>query len=92
MPDIRETVPASDRFARDSSTLKPPRGWLPVAAAVAATAALAAIVWRSRTGRPAPDLEVVRCPIHGIAYDAKLEMCPECAKPASADIGRPGTL
>ena len=23
---------------------------------------------------------VTRCPIHGVAYDADLEMCPECAK------------
>jgi hypothetical protein len=22
----------------------------------------------------------VRCPIHGIAYDTELEVCPECAK------------
>ena len=31
-------------------------------------------------GRRAPPLPVVRCPIHGIAYDAELEVCPDCAK------------
>ena len=25
-------------------------------------------------------LNIVRCPIHGIAYDDELEQCPECAK------------
>ncbi len=29
-----------------------------------------------RPGRPF----VTRCPIHGVAYDGELEMCPECAK------------
>lgn len=24
---------------------------------------------------------IVRCPMHGIAYDADKEVCPECAKP-----------
>ncbi len=23
---------------------------------------------------------IVRCPIHGIAYDEEREICPECAK------------
>lgn len=27
---------------------------------------------------------IVRCPIHGIAYDEELEGCPECAKGAAA--------
>ena len=31
-------------------------------------------------GRRATPLPVVRCPIHGIAYDAELEVCPDCAK------------
>lgn len=29
-----------------------------------------------RPGGPA----VTRCPIHGVAYDVNIEMCPECAK------------
>jgi hypothetical protein len=30
-------------------------------------------------------MTIVRCPIHGIAYDEELEGCPECAKePATA--------
>jgi len=33
--------------------------------------------------RPAP-LPVARCPIHGIAYDAELEVCPDCAKTDAA--------
>jgi len=33
--------------------------------------------------RPAP-LPMSRCPIHGIAYDAELEICPDCAKTAAA--------
>ncbi len=56
-----------------------------VTAAVLATAAAGlAIAW-ARRRRPAP-VPVVRCPIHGIAYDAELELCPECAKtPATRD-------
>jgi hypothetical protein len=36
---------------------------------------------RARRGRAS--VPVVRCPIHGIAYDAELEICPECAKTPS---------
>jgi hypothetical protein len=39
--------------------------------------------------RPAP-LPVARCPIHGIAYDAELEICPDCAKTDAAG-GKGGT-
>ena len=39
-------------------------------------------------GRATP-LPVVRCPIHGIAYDAELEVCPDCAK-ADAAGGKRG--
>jgi hypothetical protein len=39
--------------------------------------------------RPAP-LPVARCPIHGIAYDAELEVCPDCAKTDAAG-GKGGT-
>jgi hypothetical protein len=35
-------------------------------------------------GRRATPLPVVRCPIHGIAYDAELEVCPDCAKTGAA--------
>jgi hypothetical protein len=89
MRDITDTIPipASDQVPRDSSLLKPSRSWLPLAMLGAATVALATLVWRGRARRSVPDLRVVRCPIHGIAYDAQLEVCPECAKPASADIG-----
>ena len=48
------------------------------AAVLATTAAGLAVAW-ARRRRPAP-VPVVRCPIHGIAYDAELELCPECAK------------
>jgi hypothetical protein len=47
--------------------------------AAAVTVALGwGLRWLSRR-RPAP-VAVVRCPIHGIAYDAELEVCPDCAK------------
>ena len=48
------------------------------AAVLATTAGGLAVAW-ARRRRPAP-VPVVRCPIHGIAYDAELELCPECAK------------
>jgi len=48
------------------------------AAVLATTAAGLAVAW-ARRRRPAP-VPVVRCPIHGIAYDAELELCPECSK------------
>jgi hypothetical protein len=31
---------------------------------------------------------IVRCPIHGIAYDVEREECPECAK-GDAKAGKP---
>jgi hypothetical protein len=39
-------------------------------------------------GRRAAPLPVARCLIHGIAYDAELEICPDCAKTDAA--GRNG--
>ncbi len=39
-------------------------------------------------GRRAAPLPMARCPIHGIAYDAELEICPGCAKTDAA--GRNG--
>jgi hypothetical protein len=41
-------------------------------------------------GRRATPLPVARCPIHGIAYDAELEVCPGCAKTDAAG-GNGGT-
>ena len=35
-------------------------------------------------GRRPTSLPVARCPIHGIAYDAELEVCPDCAKTDAA--------
>ena len=64
-----------------------------VTAAVLATAAAGLAVAWARRRRPLP-VPVVRCPIHGIAYDAELELCPECAKtPATreADPKLPGS-
>ena len=56
-----------------------------VTAAVLATAG-AALLFGLFRRRPAP-VPVVRCPIHGIAYDTELEICPECAKtPTAAPI------
>ena len=34
--------------------------------------------------RSTPPIPVARCPIHGIAYDAELEICPDCAKTDAA--------
>jgi hypothetical protein len=55
-----------------------------VAGAVAASAVALGLglLWLAGR-RPAP-VAVVRCPIHGIAYDAELEICPDCAKEDSA--------
>jgi hypothetical protein len=50
-----------------------------VTAAVIATAGAGLALGWLRRHRPAP-IPVVRCPIHGIAYDAELETCPDCAK------------
>lgn len=88
MHDIISTVPASGQVARESSLREPRRGWLPLAMLGAVAVAMATLVWRGRAARLVSDLQVVRCPIHGIAYDAHLEVCPECAKPASADTGQ----
>lgn len=54
---------------------------------LAMLAGLGWIGWRAaRAGREASDatatreLTIVTCPLHGIAYDAERELCPECAK------------
>lgn len=55
-------------------------GRVAAAVALAAVGAGLRMLWRS--GRRAPAVPVVRCPIHGIAYDAQLEICPDCATEA----------
>ena len=50
-----------------------------VAAVVLAMAGLGLGLFLLGSRRATP-LPVVRCPIHGIAYDAELEVCPDCAK------------
>ncbi|HKW90552.1 MAG TPA: hypothetical protein VJX92_01560 [Methylomirabilota bacterium] len=58
-------------------------------ALLAVTGLLLGLGWsRARRG-PVP-IPVMRCPIHGIAYDTELEICPECAKTAAAG-GQPRT-
>lgn len=37
-----------------------------------------------RGARGPAQIPVARCPIHGIAYDAELEICPDCAKTDAA--------
>ena len=58
--------------------------------AVAAAAALGWFLVRSLGGRapvaPVPQMPIVNCPLHGIAYDQEREACPECAK------SRPGII
>lgn len=53
-----------------------------VTAAVVATAGAALVLGWLHRHRPA-SVPVVRCPIHGVAYDAELEICPDCAKTQS---------
>lgn len=35
-------------------------------------------------GRRSTPISMARCPIHGIAYDVELEVCPDCAKTDAA--------
>jgi hypothetical protein len=57
---------------------------------IATAAVLAAVglglFWLS--GRRPTAVPVVRCPIHGIAYDTELEVCPDCARTSEALKGR----
>jgi hypothetical protein len=55
-----------------------------VAAAVALAMAGLAVGLVLLGGRRLPRPRVARCPIHGIAYDVELEMCPDCAKTDAA--------
>jgi len=61
-----------------------------VTAAVLTTAGAALMVGLLFRRRPTP-VPVVRCPIHGIAYDTELEMCPECAKTQATAPSSPVT-
>jgi len=54
-----------------------------LAVVVPAVGAALGLLWRYGC-RPAPVPAVVRCPIHGVAYDSELEMCPSCAKTETA--------
>lgn len=57
------------------------------AAAVLAVAGLGlGLLWLS--GRRPAAVPIVRCPIHGIAYDTELEICPDCARTSEALKGR----
>ena len=53
-----------------------------VAVVIPAVGIALGLLWRY-TRRPAP-VPVVRCPIHGVAYDSELELCPSCAKTETA--------
>ena len=66
-------------------------------AAALGAAVVGVVLWLARTGQDRIDhtragghLNIVRCPEHGIAYDAELEECTECAKTAPARAARPG--
>jgi hypothetical protein len=39
-----------------------------------------AAVWMLRRGPKPSGPPIARCPVHGVAYDADLEVCPECSK------------
>jgi hypothetical protein len=44
-------------------------------------------VWGRGPTRPSvPNLAIVNCPLHGIAYDADREVCPSCAKGPSRPL------
>ena len=53
------------------------------AAVVLAMGGLASSLLLLGGRRPIP-IPVARCPIHGIAYDAEPEVCPDCAKTDAA--------
>jgi hypothetical protein len=55
------------------------------AVALAAVGVGLGLLWRSGASTAGPP--VVRCPIHGIAYDADLEICPDCARTREAPRG-----
>jgi hypothetical protein len=59
-------------------------GRLVLVSAIAGLVAALLEVPGRRPRRQAPGLSIVRCTLHGIAYDPNLETCPECAKGAPA--------
>ena len=63
-----------------------PAGRIATAAVLAAVGLGLGLLWLSGS-RPAA-VPVVRCPIHGIAYDTELEVCPDCARTSEALKGR----
>jgi hypothetical protein len=77
------------RAASRSAGLVGPRLLLGV---LAGGIALGGALWIARTlrtrraaVRAGGDFRIVRCPLHGIAYDAELEECTECAKTLQGD-------
>jgi hypothetical protein len=58
-------------------------GRVTAAVLLAVTGLLLGLGW-SRARQGAVPIPVMRCPIHGVAYDTELETCPECAKTAAA--------
>jgi hypothetical protein len=50
---------------------------------VAVAAVLGWLLVRAWGGRapsgPIPQMPIVNCPLHGIAYDEEREVCPQCA-------------
>ena len=54
----------------------------PVARVAAAAGLGLGLLWLA--GRRPAAVPVVRCPIHGIAYDIELEVCPDCARTSEA--------
>lgn len=63
-----------------------PAGQIATAAVLAAVGLGLGLLWLS--GRRPTAVPVVRCPIHGIAYDTELEVCPDCARTSEALKGR----
>jgi hypothetical protein len=63
-----------------------PAGRIATAAVLAAVGLGLGLLWLS--GRRPAAVPVVRCPIHGIAYDTELEVCPDCARTSEALKGR----
>jgi hypothetical protein len=63
-----------------------PAGRIAAAAILTVAGLGVGLMWLS--GRRPTAIPVVRCPIHGIAYDTELEICPDCARTGEAPKGR----
>jgi hypothetical protein len=63
-----------------------PTGRVAATAVVAAAGLGLGLLWLA--GRRPAAAPIVRCPIHGIAYDTELEVCPDCARTSEALKGR----